>query len=173
MATAPQVNFTPESAAAFRDFMLVSIEGEYRTTRRVIENLKDGDWKPDPKSRHALELAWHIAQSYVWFLKSVGQAKFELGGEEPAPTNAADIIKYLDDGHDKYVPAIRKLSGNQLLEVVDFYGMKNPLFVYLDFCKSHTIHHRAQLATYLRPLGGKCPDIYGGSADEPWQGAGS
>ena len=31
----------------------------------------------------------------------------------------------------------------------------------------HTIHHRGQLSTYLRPMGGKVPSIYGGSADEP------
>jgi hypothetical protein len=32
------------------------------------------------------------------------------------------------------------------------------------------IDHRGQLAVYLRPMGSKVPSIYGGSADEPWQG---
>ncbi|MCX6635146.1 MAG: hypothetical protein NT090_08715 [Acidobacteria bacterium] len=27
--------------------------------------------------------------------------------------------------------------------------------------------HRGQLSAYLRPMGGKVPSIYGGSADEP------
>jgi uncharacterized damage-inducible protein DinB len=27
------------------------------------------------------------------------------------------------------------------------------------------IHHRGQLSTYLRPMGGKVPSIYGPSAD--------
>jgi uncharacterized damage-inducible protein DinB len=31
------------------------------------------------------------------------------------------------------------------------------------------IHHRGQLTVYLRAVGGKVPDIYGGSGDEPWQ----
>ena len=29
------------------------------------------------------------------------------------------------------------------------------------------IHHRGQLTTYLRPMGGKVPSIYGPSADDP------
>jgi uncharacterized damage-inducible protein DinB len=29
------------------------------------------------------------------------------------------------------------------------------------------IHHRGQLSTYLRPMGGKVPSIYGPSADDP------
>jgi uncharacterized damage-inducible protein DinB len=36
---------------------------------------------------------------------------------------------------------------------------------------NHGIHHRGQLMTYLRPMGSKVPSIYGGSADEPFQGA--
>ena len=31
------------------------------------------------------------------------------------------------------------------------------------------VHHRGQLTTYLRPMGGKVPSIYGPSADDPGQ----
>ncbi len=31
------------------------------------------------------------------------------------------------------------------------------------------IHHRGQLSTYLRPMGGKVPSIYGPSADDSGQ----
>jgi hypothetical protein len=30
-----------------------------------------------------------------------------------------------------------------------------------------TVHHRGQLSTYIRPMGGKVPSIYGPSADAP------
>jgi uncharacterized damage-inducible protein DinB len=33
---------------------------------------------------------------------------------------------------------------------------------------NHSIHHRGELATYLRPMGSKVPSIYGGSYDEPF-----
>jgi uncharacterized damage-inducible protein DinB len=29
----------------------------------------------------------------------------------------------------------------------------------------HSVHHRGQLSTYLRPMGSKIPGIYGPSAD--------
>ncbi|MCU0242523.1 MAG: DinB family protein [Vicinamibacteria bacterium] len=32
---------------------------------------------------------------------------------------------------------------------------------------SIAIHHRGQLSTSIRIVGGKVPSIYGGSADEP------
>ena len=48
--------------------------------------------------------------------------------------------------------------------------MKNPAIVYLNFALVHGVHHRGQLSGYLRPMGGKVPSIYGGSADETWQG---
>jgi uncharacterized damage-inducible protein DinB len=44
-----------------------------------------------------------------------------------------------------------------------------PVVFYLTFVNNHSIHHRGQLAAYLRPMGSKVPAIYGGSADEPWQ----
>ena len=31
------------------------------------------------------------------------------------------------------------------------------------------VHHRGQLSTYLRPMGGKVPSIYGPSADDTGQ----
>jgi uncharacterized damage-inducible protein DinB len=31
----------------------------------------------------------------------------------------------------------------------------------------HSVHHRGQLSSYLRPMGAKVPAIYGGSGDEP------
>ena len=33
----------------------------------------------------------------------------------------------------------------------------------------HTVHHRGQLSAYLRPMGSKVPQIYGGSADDPME----
>jgi uncharacterized damage-inducible protein DinB len=61
------------------------------------------------------------------------------------------------------------MEGADLSPEVDFYGTKRPNAHYLVFCVVHGAHHRGQLAAYLRPLGGKVPSIYGGSADEPYQ----
>jgi uncharacterized damage-inducible protein DinB len=49
--------------------------------------------------------------------------------------------------------------------------MKQPSVTYLGFANNHSIHHRGQLASYLRACGSKVPAIYGGSADEPFSAA--
>jgi uncharacterized damage-inducible protein DinB len=55
-----------------------------------------------------------------------------------------------------------------MTQIVDFFGMmKQPTVAYLGIANNHGIHHRGQLAAYLRAMGSKVPSIYGGSADEP------
>jgi uncharacterized damage-inducible protein DinB len=36
---------------------------------------------------------------------------------------------------------------------------------YLSMALRHSIHHRGQLSSYARAMGGKVPQIYGPSAD--------
>ena len=43
--------------------------------------------------------------------------------------------------------------------------IKAPGLNFLALALKHSIHHRGQLSTYLRPMGGKVPGIYGPSAD--------
>ena len=63
-------------------------------------------------------------------------------------------------------------SAEQLLTPVEFFGVFNlPAVAYLGFLNNHSIHHRGELATYLRPMGSKVPSIYGGSYDEPFVAA--
>jgi uncharacterized damage-inducible protein DinB len=160
---------TAESAVFFRDFMVERIRDEHACTNRVLAELHNGDWRPDPKSRSPRELAWHIAASERWFLTSIAKSKFEGGGDPPLPATLPEIVDFYNAGFDADVARVSALTGEQLLQTVDFYGMILPTYVLLNFVHIHTIHHRAQLATYLRPLGGKVPDIYGGSADTPFQ----
>ena len=49
---------------------------------------------------------------------------------------------------------------------IDFRGLFTfPAYAFLQSGISHTIHHRGQLSTYLRPMGGRVPSIYGESYD--------
>lgn len=36
---------------------------------------------------------------------------------------------------------------------------------------NYSIHHRGELATYLRPMGSRVPCLYGPSAEEEWKAA--
>jgi uncharacterized damage-inducible protein DinB len=59
------------------------------------------------------------------------------------------------------------LPGDKLTQNLSFGPMNFPAVMFLDIMNRHSIHHRGQLSTYLRPMGSKVPAIYGGSADEP------
>ncbi len=159
---------TPEFAVLFRDFMVERIRDEHGSTGNVLKALHDGDWRPDPKSRTARELAWHLAHSERWFLDSTAKLDYAGGEDGPVPATVQEIVEYYNAGFEDALAKISALSGEQLLGVADFFGMKMPVYTLLNFAHIHTIHHRAQLATYIRPLGGKVPDIYGGSADTPF-----
>jgi uncharacterized damage-inducible protein DinB len=61
---------------------------------------------------------------------------------------------------------LRGLSGEKLTNVIDLLGlMQAPGIVFLSMAVKHSVHHRGQLSTYLRAMGGQVPGIYGPSAD--------
>jgi uncharacterized damage-inducible protein DinB len=163
-----------EQAKFLLDFLLPQVEHEAKTTRRVIEAVPadKGDYRPEPVSRKALELAWHIAASEVWFLNGVANADFAWSGEDmPAEIKTpADIGAWYDKNLTAGVAKVKALSGEQLTKEVPFFGIiTQPNVSYLQFMIKHSVHHRGQLCAYLRPMGSKVPDVYGGSADEPFQ----
>ena len=164
----------PDQAKFLMNILLPQMQQEAKTTRRVIEAIPDGkgDYRPDPKARTANELAWHLAAADVWFLNSIANGNFE----QPEQTMPAEIKSSADMGrwYDKNLSAaadrVGKLSADQLAQTLNFYNVFNqPAVTYLAFAVNHSVHHRGQLSTYIRPMGGKVPSIYGGSADEPFE----
>ncbi len=170
MSTATQT-MDAAMATTVRDFLASAIEDEFAATKKVLAAVHPGDWKPDPKSRSAKELAWHLVSSEIWFLNGIASLNFTPQDETALmPETLEAIRQYYEAEFPKAITRVRQASGEQMAAIADFYGMKLPSTTLLRFALVHSVHHRGQLATYLRPLGGKCPDIYGGSADEPWQG---
>lgn len=164
---------TNEQAAFLRDFLLPGIEQEFGATKRVLAAVPDGkaaDYRPDNKSRSARELAWHIVEGDIEFLKSIANLAFVFQAEKANPTESmADLIAYYEAGFADGLSRVRALTPEQLATPVDFIGIFNlPAVSYLTFYSNHSIHHRGQLTTYLRSMGGKVPAIYGPSADEQW-----
>lgn len=156
-----------EFALGYRDMMLQSLAGEMKTTARVIAAVPDArsDYKPDPKARTARELAWHIATVDVQFLEEMAEGKFAMQPRyKDQPKTSAETASWYEANFTRAM--------EQLVTPLDFMGAFNfPAFVYLGFVNNHSIHHRGELATYLRPMGSKVPCIYGPSGDEEWKAA--
>lgn len=175
MSTATKAAITPEYASLIRDMNVQALEREFVTTAKVIRAVPEDktSYKPDPHARTAGELAWHLASTEIWFLDSISNGKFVPGSENDHtnPGTIAKIADWYEKETKRAIEGVKKLSGEQLLQAVDFYGaFQLPNFAYLNFQLVHGVHHRGQLSTYLRPMGSKVPDIYGGSYDFPWQG---
>jgi uncharacterized damage-inducible protein DinB len=83
-------------------------------------------------------------------------------------TSPQDISGCYQDGFALKIAKVSKLTPEFWASRMSFFGMFNdPAVLYLQFMLNHSIHHRGQLCAYLRPMGGKVPNIYGGSFDEP------
>jgi uncharacterized damage-inducible protein DinB len=150
--------------------MLRDLARESRITQRVIGRIPEEqrDYKPHPVSRSAWELARHIVTADIWFLEGIAIRNFNIPEPAPSATTVAELVTWYEENFGKASEMLRTVSSGDLTAPLDFFRMANlPAVMYLDFAKMHAVHHRGQLSVYLRPMGAKVPDIFGGSADEP------
>ena len=162
---------TPEFAAGLCAMMLDGIGREVEITKRVIAAVPDAksDYRPDPNARTAKELAWHIANTDVQFLDGIADLQFKMESPERKPQTSAEVVAWYDENMKRGIARVQAMTPEQLTKPVEFFGVFNlPAVAYLGFLNNHSIHHRGELATYLRPMGSKVPSIYGGSHDEPF-----
>jgi uncharacterized damage-inducible protein DinB len=170
---------SPDQAQFLADFFTRMIASESRTTAKVLAAVPENgrDYRPDAKSRTAWELATHIASADVWFLDSIvkGAFTFDPNAEKQqiaAFASVKDVVDFYEREVAARLQAVGALSADELAAEVDFFGMfKQARAGLLGSANNHSIHHRGQLAAYLRALGSKVPSIYGGSADEPMTAA--
>ena len=155
-----------------KSFFLKVWEKEAPATRKVLSRIPEGsDYRPDPKSRTAREIAWLIVREEIALADGLEKGVFEWT-EVPAPASLKEVLATYDRHHDE---ATRRMQAVDLTrweqkvpfmyqgqEVMSEPGFESAWGFLLDM-----IHHRGQLSTYLRPMGAKVPQIYGPSADEP------
>ena len=107
------------------------------------------------------------------FLDQIAEGKFVMPDprfDKETPNTIAELVAWYDKNFQRVLGRVRAMTPAQLATPINFVGMFNlPGVFYLGFMNNHSVHHRGQLATYLRPMGSKVPSIYGGSADEPFE----
>jgi len=162
---------TADQARALLEVTTGTIENEAAGTRKVIGAIPPGkrDYKPDPKSRTAWELATHLAMSDIWFADSILNGAFVWAGEPPVPAEMSDpaaVTRWHERELGARLAKLRAMTPEQMTREVEFFGMRAPAVTWLMMMNNHAVHHRGQLGTYLRPMGAKMPAVYGMSADE-------
>jgi len=160
-----------KQAKTVADFLIADFENEMQTTLRVMEAVPDDhlDYRPDPKSKTGLGLVRHITLEDEWLLNCIAHGEFTPPPDDSDGCGimnpAGAIVRYKEK-----IPAaldrVRAMSGEQLAKVIDLFGMiQAPGVNFLAMTVKHSVHHRGQLSTYLRPMGSQVPGIYGPSAD--------
>jgi uncharacterized damage-inducible protein DinB len=153
-----------------QDVYMPVLKAEHRVTKAVLEAVPADkpDYRPDPNAKSAMELLRHIAAAENRFLETTINGEFStaIGAIPDNVKTPNEIAAWYAQQFEKNCDALNKLSGEQLTKMVDFRGLfSRPAVAYLQIGINHSIHHRGQLSTYLRPMGGKVPAIYGESYD--------
>lgn len=161
----------PQEAKTVAEFLVADFSMEMQATLGVLGAVpKDRlDYKPDAKSKTALGLVRHIALEDEWILNCIANGQFTTPPDDSDACGImtpADAVARYKERVPKALERVRAMSGEQLTQIIDLLGMvQMPAVNFIALCGKHSVHHRGQLSTYLRPMGGKVPGIYGPTAD--------
>jgi uncharacterized damage-inducible protein DinB len=162
----------PEPSHDVRDLFLRLWAKELATTRKVLERIPEGsDYRPDPKSRTARDIAWLMVREQIALVDGLERGEIRWS-EPPTPSTMAEVLA-LDDRHrERMVERLKELPAAAWDVPVPFTYEGNTIMTETGIDSAWTflldlIHHRGQLSTYLRAMGSTVPQIYGPSADEP------
>ena len=140
---------------------------ESATTQKVVERIPEGsDYRPDPKSRTAREIAWQIIAEERMITEALEQGTAQWA-PPPLPPTMREIVDVYTRQRSELSERWGRLSAERWAGSVEFFGTVRPAAAMAWSFLLDIVHHRGQISTYLRPMGAKVPQIYGPSGDEP------
>lgn len=166
-----------EQTMTLGQMLAAELTQEAIATRKMLERLPNDKltWKPHEKSMTTERLAGHIVEMIGWTEPTVTKDVLDFATMDYTPKVYTDSAELVTD-FDKNVADAAAILNNTPNETFgENWTMKNGEQVYFtmpkavvmrNFVFSHIIHHRGQLAVYLRLLDIPVPSIYGPSADE-------
>ena len=140
---------------------------ESKTTRNVLARIPEGSqYRPDPKSRTAQEIAWQILGEEQMLIEALETGK-AAWTPAPVPATMKEIVASYDRQSASTAERLTNLPAARWDGALDFFGKQRPAAPLAWSFLFDIVHHRGQITTYLRPMGSTVPQIYGPSADEP------
>jgi len=140
---------------------------ESKTTAKVLSRIPDGsDYRPDPKSRTAREIAWAIVCEEKMIIEALENGKAEWA-PPPVPATMKEVLAEYEKQSAAMPMRWNALPTAKWDGTLDFFGGRRPASPMAWSFLFDIVHHRGQISTYLRPMGAKVPQIYGPSGDEP------
>ncbi len=156
-----------------KEYLIEKLDAELPAFISVFEALPADklDWKPDPKSKTAKELASQMAQETGQIAEIITTGKIDFNASTfKTYSTSAEMVTAFKEGVEKAKTQLSTMNDSDWdADATLTMNGQNPWttkrgemawgFLF------DLIHHRGQLATYIRPMGGKVPSIYGPSAD--------
>jgi uncharacterized damage-inducible protein DinB len=140
---------------------------ESKTTRNVLARIPEGsDYRPDPKSRTAQEIAWQIVCEERMIIDALETGTVSWA-PPPMPSTMKEVLEAYEAQSATLPGRWRALPEARWEGTLDFVGRQRPAAPMAWSFLFDIVHHRGQITTYLRPMGSTVPQIYGPSADEP------
>jgi len=153
-----------------REFYLERRRAEVPVFLKVLKSLPADhlNYKPHDRSPSAEQLVWTLTWELRACLDVVTQYKAEWKGQPPPPLD--EMLRLFEQWSNQLTDLVAKMDEASWNRVAQFYYngkvvSEQPAGQFLWFILFDAIHHRGQLAAYLRPMGGTVPSIYGPSAD--------
>ncbi len=154
-----------------REFFSLQCASEYPRFVGVLEATPADrlDYRPHPRSRSALELIGHLIGHELDLVELCQTGSINHRMQVPFK-DLADAVQIYRRAHEELKPALDAVGesgweSNGSFIVGGKRLMEGPRRDLAWMLLMDAVHHRGQLSTYLRPMGGKVPAIYGPSAD--------
>jgi uncharacterized damage-inducible protein DinB len=154
-----------------REFYLQCRNNEFPIFVRVLQALPQEQLEYRPHDR--CSTAQQIVATLTGELKSCVDAATTYRGEfvVPAAKTHAEMIERFKTWATELTERVSRMSDSDWERKAQFFYngkmvAEQRLCDFLWMIHFDAIHHRGQLTSYLRPMGGKVPAIYGPSADE-------
>jgi len=156
-----------------REFLESRRKAEYPVFVNVLKALPKErfDYRPHERSPSAAEIVWTLARETKACCDLVDSGRVNWT-PEAAPADPEAIVSAFEKEYAALGDRIALLSDSgwlnkaQLLIDGKLYR-EAPVGEFLWYLFFDAIHHRGQLSTYIRPMGGQVPSIYGPSGDNP------
>ena len=155
-----------------REFFCQRHQAESGTFKRVLGALPltQFTYRPHERSPSTLDLVWTLASEMAACSTMIDQGEVHWA-DAPAP-GAAETVKAFQANYQALDDRLQKVGEKQWTRPSKLYVggkliLEQSLGEFLWYLFFDAIHHRGQLSTYIRPMGGKVPSIYGPSGDDP------
>jgi uncharacterized damage-inducible protein DinB len=127
-------------------------------------------YKPHDRSPSTTQIVWTMTLEMKALIDMIDSGT--LSFTDQAPPAPPEMLRLFHQYYDELLHKASKMSDADWNKQTKFvYGgnvlREAPYGAFLFNFHQDMIHHRGQLAAYLRPMGGKVPSIYGPSADDP------